>query len=132
MKKFNILLFITVIILLLLSGWSIFHQPGYSSEDQFVTPTNIHFEKDTLSLGSVKYGTEQKAVFRFTNTGTAPLLIYNVVPSCDCTAVKWKKRPIKPGESGEIQNLCRNGKTCQKTACQTGKQQKVCHIKSGI
>lgn len=71
MKKFNILLFITVIILLLLSGWSIFHQPGYSSEDQFVTPTNIHFEKDTLSLGSVKYGTEQKAVFRFTNTGTA-------------------------------------------------------------
>ena len=81
MKKFNILLFITVIILLLLSGWSIFHQPGYSSEDQFVTPTNIHFEKDTLSLGSVKYGTEQKAVFRFTNTGTAPLLIYNVVPS---------------------------------------------------
>lgn len=43
MKKFNILLFITVIILLLLSGWSIFHQPGYSSEDQFVTPTNIHF-----------------------------------------------------------------------------------------
>ena len=102
MKKFNILLFITVIILLLLSGWSIFHQPGYSSEDQFVTPTNIHFEKDTLSLGSVKYGTEQKAVFRFTNTGTAPLLIYNVVPSCDCTAVKWKKRPIKPGESGEI------------------------------
>ena len=54
MKKFNILLFITVIILLLLSGWSIFHQPGYSSEDQFVTPTNIHFEKNTLSLGSVK------------------------------------------------------------------------------
>ena len=105
MKKFNILLFITVIILLLLSGWSIFHQPGYSSEDQFVTPTNIHFEKDTLSLGSVKYGTEQKAVFRFTNTGTAPLLIYNVVPSCDCTAVKWKKRPIKPGESGEIQTV---------------------------
>ena len=48
MKKFNILLFITVIILLLLSGWSIFNQPGYSSEDQFVTPTNIHFEKDTL------------------------------------------------------------------------------------
>ena len=92
MKKFNILLFITVIILLLLSGWSIFHQPGYSSEDQFVTPTNIHFEKDTLSLGSVKYG-------------TAPLLIYNVVPSCDCTAVKWKKRPIKPGESGEIQTV---------------------------
>ena len=82
-----------------------FHQPGYSSEDQFVTPTNIHFEKDTLSLGSVKYGTEQKAVFRFTNTGTAPLLIYNVVPSCDCTAVKWKKRPIKPGESGEIQTV---------------------------
>ena len=92
MKKFNILLFITVIILLLFSGWSIFHQPGYSSEDQFVTPTNIHFEKDTLSLGSVKYG-------------TAPLLIYNVVPSCDCTAVKWKKRPTKPGESGEIQTV---------------------------
>ena len=50
-------------------------------------------------------GQEQKAVFRFTNTGTAPLLIYNVVPSCDCTAVKWKKRPIKPGESGEIQTV---------------------------
>ena len=40
MKKFNILLFITVIILLLLSGWSIFHQPGYSSEDQSNTGQN--------------------------------------------------------------------------------------------
>ena len=94
MKKFNILLFITVIILLLLSGWSIFHQPGYSSEDQFVTPTNIHFEKDTLSLGSVKYGTEQKAVFRFTNTGTAPLLIYNVVPLHCC---EMEKTPHQTG-----------------------------------
>ena len=105
MKKFNVLLFITAIVLLFLSGWSMFDNPGYSSGNNVVIPTDIHFERDTLLLGTIKYGTEQKAVFRFTNTGTAPLLIYNVVPSCDCTAVKWKKRPIKPGESGEIQTV---------------------------
>ena len=31
---------------------------------------------DILPLNFIKYRTEQKAVFRFTNTGTAPLLIY--------------------------------------------------------
>ena len=51
MKKFNILLFITVIILLLLSGWSIFHQPGYSRLSQIRdrTKSSISFYKHRYS-----------------------------------------------------------------------------------
>ena len=103
MKKLNIPIFALAIALCFLTGWYVFGRSDFDAQAIAATPTTIRFEKDTLLLGTLKYGTRHEAVFRFTNTGTTPLLIHNVVPSCDCTAVKWKKRPIKPGESGEIQ-----------------------------
>ena len=40
--------------------------------------------------------------FRFTNTGQTPLLLRDVRPSCGCTGAEWEKRPVAPGETGEI------------------------------
>ncbi len=40
--------------------------------------------------------------FTVTNTGNAPLLIQNVVPSCGCTTPSWTKEPIPAGGSGKI------------------------------
>ena len=40
--------------------------------------------------------------FKFTNTGTAPLLIQNAKGSCGCTVPSYPREPIMPGESGYI------------------------------
>ena len=43
-----------------------------------------------------------KCSFRFTNTGTAPLIIHQAFASCGCTVPTYTKDPVKPGESGVI------------------------------
>jgi hypothetical protein len=40
--------------------------------------------------------------FKFTNTGTSALVVYQAIASCGCTVPTYPKEPIKPGESGEI------------------------------
>lgn len=44
-----------------------------------------------------------KCSFAFTNTGTAPLIIHQAFASCGCTVPVWPRKPIKPGERGEIE-----------------------------
>ncbi len=53
------------------------------------------------------YGTIEQAstgvrFFKFTNTGTAPLLIQNAKGSCGCTVPNWPREPIMPGQNGYI------------------------------
>ena len=43
------------------------------------------------------------AIFRFENTGDAPVHILAVQPSCGCTVAQLEKRVYDPGESGEIE-----------------------------
>ena len=40
--------------------------------------------------------------FSFTNTGSVPLIINRVVPSCGCTSPAWSKEPIIPGGKGFV------------------------------
>ena len=44
----------------------------------------------------------RKYSFKFTNTGTAPLIINQAFASCGCTIPEFTKDPIKPGEKGKI------------------------------
>ncbi len=44
-----------------------------------------------------------KCSFAFTNTGTAPLIIHQAFASCGCTVPVWPRKPVKPGERGEIE-----------------------------
>ena len=43
-----------------------------------------------------------KCTFKFRNTGTAPLVIHQAFASCGCTVPTYTKKPIKPGESGNV------------------------------
>ena len=43
------------------------------------------------------------ARYRFTNTGTSPVSIIDVRPSCGCTTATLAKKEYAPGESGEIE-----------------------------
>lgn len=44
----------------------------------------------------------RKYSFKFTNTGTAPLIINQAFGSCGCTIPEYTQDPIKPGEKGSI------------------------------
>ncbi len=62
----------------------------------------ISFESETIDYGVVEQNSERTRVFKFTNTGNAPLIISNAKGSCGCTVPSWPKEAIAPGASGEI------------------------------
>lgn len=61
------------------------------------------FEKSEHDFGTIANGAPQETTFKFTNTGSAPLIITNATSSCGCTVPEYPKNtPIAPGESGEL------------------------------
>jgi hypothetical protein len=50
----------------------------------------------------IKRGPILTDTFWFQNTGTAPINISNVNPSCGCTSVDWTKSPVLPNQKGFI------------------------------
>ncbi len=63
----------------------------------------ISFETDVIDYGDIDHGGNGTREFKFTNTGTAPLVITKVYSTCGCTVPKKPKDAIKPGESGVIE-----------------------------
>jgi hypothetical protein len=61
--------------------------------------TTFTFDKAEHDFGSIKLESENSCVFKITNTGTKPLIIYNVGASCGCTTPKKPEKPIPPGKS---------------------------------
>jgi len=62
----------------------------------------MSFEKAEHDFGTIEQGTPQETVFKFTNTGNAPLIITDAKSSCGCTVPNPPKDPIAPGETGEL------------------------------
>src|SRR5690606_5653910 len=60
------------------------------------------FEKSEHDFGTIEQGTPQETIFKFTNTGDAPLIITDAKSSCGCTVPNPPKDPIAPGETGEL------------------------------
>lgn len=67
-----------------------------------VAGPSIEFETTTVDYGTIEQGADPYRVFKFTNTGTEPLIIKNAKGSCGCTVPEWPKEPISPGATGEI------------------------------
>ena len=63
----------------------------------------IEFESETIDYGTIEKGADGVRVFKFKNTGDAPLIITKVKSSCGCTVPKKPEAPILPGMTGEIQ-----------------------------
>lgn len=61
------------------------------------------WREETHDFGTIVEGEIAEHVFRFTNTGEAPLIISNASASCGCTVPVWPKEPIPVGGTGEIQ-----------------------------
>lgn len=62
----------------------------------------MEFEEMEHDFGTIQQGTAQETIFKFTNTGNAPLIITNATSSCGCTVPNPPKEPIAPGETGEL------------------------------
>ena len=62
----------------------------------------LSFEEKSFDFGDIKQGDKVSHTFKFTNTGSAPLLINRVQTTCGCTVPKWPREPIAPQASGEI------------------------------
>lgn len=58
--------------------------------------TDYDFGKNVIQLKPAS------ATYTITNAGKDPVTITQVQPSCGCTAPKYTKEPIKPGEKGEV------------------------------
>lgn len=70
----------------------------------------IKFDATTYDFGSfTESDAIQTTVFTFTNVGEAPLIINQAIASCGCTVPTYTKKPVMPGQKGEIK-VTYNGK----------------------
>jgi hypothetical protein len=67
-----------------------------------VKVANLSFIKESISLGKIKQGIPANTQFTFKNTGSLPLILKDVQPTCGCTAADYSKTPILPGKFGFI------------------------------
>jgi len=90
---------VIALLLLLTTAWSV------NAQNQTSDGPAITFEKEVIDFGNVNQGTEQIRTFKFTNTGTAPLIITSIKGQCGCTSIpdSWPKEPIPPGGTGTFQ-----------------------------
>src|SRR3954451_19499297 len=54
------------------------------------------------NFGTVEKGKQVKIVFHVKNTGSHPLFITSVSPSCGCTVADFTKSAISVGSTGEV------------------------------
>jgi hypothetical protein len=63
----------------------------------------ITWDQDVYDFGEIIAGEKVEHTFRFSNTGTEPLVITNVQVTCGCTTPKgWPRDPIAPGKKAEL------------------------------
>ena len=62
----------------------------------------IDFDTEVIDYGTVIQNSDGERVFKFTNTGDAPLIISKVKTSCGCTVPTYSKEPILPGAQGQL------------------------------
>ncbi len=76
--------------------------------------TTIQWIDSVKDYGKITEGQKLEVLYRFKNTGTKPLIIESVRPSCGCTVADPPKEPVAPGAEGEIKgSFDSNGKSGQ-------------------
>ncbi len=64
--------------------------------------TTATFSEYEWDFGTINEGDKVEHTFKFTNTGTNPLVLDKCKGSCGCTVPTCPKEPIPPGGTGEI------------------------------
>jgi Protein of unknown function (DUF1573) len=80
------------------NGGSSMQLPKDSSQFTKIT----WLDSTTRDFGSIPEGQKLEVAYRFLNSGTKPLIIARVQPSCGCTVAEQPNEPIMPGKEGVI------------------------------
>ena len=83
----------------------------------------IEFGETAYDFGTVQEGEVVEHVFKFTNTGEAPVILSQVSASCGCTTPEYTTDPVLPGKEGQI-------KVSFNSRGQRGTQQKIVTVSS--
>ncbi len=86
--------------LALLILFSLFYSCNNNKEKENMT--NIKFYHYTHNFQKIEINKYVEREFKFSNIGSADLIINQVRTSCKCSLVKWTKKHIKKGEEGVI------------------------------
>lgn len=74
------------------------------SQDKPNTDVGVFdFETNIIDYGTINKNDDGLRIFKFTNIGTAPIVISNVKTSCGCTVPTFSKEPVLSGETGVIE-----------------------------
>lgn len=74
-----------------------------ASVSALLAESKAKFEVLTHDFGTIKESDGDVTYsFKFVNEGDSPLLIARAQASCGCTSPEYPKKPLRPGESGEI------------------------------
>ncbi len=97
----------------------------------------MELETTVLDYGTIELKSEPLRKVKFTNTGTAPLVIQSARGSCGCTVPNWSKEPLMPGETGELEvryDTNRPGSFNKKVTIVTneGTQSRVLTVKGNV
>ena len=77
---------------------------GLSAQDKFYKEADvIRFDQKVHDFGDVLIAEGPvSCIFTFTNIGTQPIVVQNVISSCGCTTPEWTREPVRPGATGTI------------------------------
>lgn len=63
----------------------------------------LEFDKKEHDFGEIEAKKSVETVFKYKNTGDAPLVITNIKSSCGCTVPQdWSREPLAPGAEGKF------------------------------
>lgn len=80
------------------------------AQTQQSNKAQIKFDKLTYDFGKFSEKDPVKTcTFTYTNVGKAPLIINQAVASCGCAVPSYTKKPVAPGEQGQVK-VTYNGK----------------------
>ena len=80
------------------------YDPAKAQADEPASPTTtMVFDTYEHDFGTMDEGDAVTHIFKFTNTGSEPLILDKCKGSCGCTVPQCPKEPIAPGASGEIE-----------------------------
>ncbi|HLR37865.1 MAG TPA: DUF1573 domain-containing protein [Chitinophagaceae bacterium] len=64
--------------------------------------SNIKFAKKDIDFDQITYNIPKEYTLKYSNNGEETIKILEIETTCECTAFKWDKQPIDPGEVGSI------------------------------
>lgn len=80
------------------------HTKKEQSEQKGTSKAQIAFSDSIHDFGTfASDAVIQKHSFTFQNTGTVPVAIVSVNPSCKCISVSYTREAVRPGESGSVE-----------------------------